>query len=548
MASGRRSGALRRRRADRAVAAHGAVRARPSTSSSAPSAGSAPRSTSCSTTTNASASCATPPTRSCGRGRSPRRWPRCWSVLPTSTPRAACGRSARVARRRTAPTARRRGSARGRTPTSSVRRCARSASTSSTSGVGSPSSTDRRTASSAPWRSATVHRRRCTRPHRRRCRSSSPCTTTPATSGPRSTRWWEARSPTSSSSSTTARPTGPATSSRRGCGRTPTCATLVTAPVNQGLPGARNTALGLASAERCFVLDADNELGADRPRPPRRGAGRRPRFELRLRRVAAVRQRRPGRSARLLCRGSPSGCVTATSSTPWPSSGVTCFSAVRRVHHRSTAPRWRTTPSGAGSPRTASGPSTCPPSSVATGPRRRRCSASRTSPSTPPSTRCAKLAARADGGHPPAGCRGAHRRSRGGRTRCVTRSPPSWSASRCRSDLRVEDSTMVCPAEHRYPVIDGVPVFTAAGSGVERRQADHHSHTPPAELVDLLVATGGPWLNLGAGATTRRYERSIELETTLLHEHGCHRRCRIAPLRHRLAHRHAGPQRVRTPR
>lgn len=68
---------------------------------------------------------------------------------------------------------------------------------------------------------------------------------------------------------------------------------------------------------------------------------------------------------------------------------------------------------------------------------------------------------------------------------------------------------------HEYPVVSGVPVFSAAGRGVEIRAEDHVSHQPPPAYLELLEAADEPWLHLGAGAADPKAPSSIELETAI---------------------------------
>ncbi len=53
------------------------------------------------------------------------------------------------------------------------------------------------------------------------------------------------------------------------------------------------------------------------------------------------------------------------------------------------------------------------------------------------------------------------------------------------------------------------------GAAVEIRPDDHKSHQPSHWLLDEFAGSRQPWLHLGAGATSERYEGSIELETAV---------------------------------
>jgi SAM-dependent methyltransferase len=89
----------------------------------------------------------------------------------------------------------------------------------------------------------------------------------------------------------------------------------------------------------------------------------------------------------------------------------------------------------------------------------------------------------------------------------------------CSGRLSVGRTAVACRSGHRFPVVDGVPVFTAAGTDVERRPLDHVSHQAPPELIELF-SRQSPWLHLGAGATAVPLPGSLELETAIFrHTH-----------------------------
>jgi SAM-dependent methyltransferase len=83
--------------------------------------------------------------------------------------------------------------------------------------------------------------------------------------------------------------------------------------------------------------------------------------------------------------------------------------------------------------------------------------------------------------------------------------------------LERRKNTLNCLRDHlhSFPVVQGVPVFTEIGSSVEIRPLDHLSHQPTAEILATFADSPGPWLHLGAGASTERYANSIELETAI---------------------------------
>jgi uncharacterized protein YbaR (Trm112 family) len=85
----------------------------------------------------------------------------------------------------------------------------------------------------------------------------------------------------------------------------------------------------------------------------------------------------------------------------------------------------------------------------------------------------------------------------------------------CQTRLTERRNRLRCEKGHRFPIVDGVPVFTEAGTDVERRPNDHASHQAPAEMVAVFDDAPGPWLHLGAGATDPALPGSIELETAV---------------------------------
>ena len=91
---------------------------------------------------------------------------------------------------------------------------------------------------------------------------------------------------------------------------------------------------------------------------------------------------------------------------------------------------------------------------------------------------------------------------------------PLLACPRCARPLQRRGDALRCRRRHSFPVVRGVPVFTEVGREVEVRPDDHVSHQPPSRLTDLLGAHS-PWLHLGAGASSERYQGSVELETAI---------------------------------
>lgn len=86
---------------------------------------------------------------------------------------------------------------------------------------------------------------------------------------------------------------------------------------------------------------------------------------------------------------------------------------------------------------------------------------------------------------------------------------------RCGEDLAEMVRTLRCAGGHLFPVVDGVPVFLETGRDVPVKPESHSSHQPPTDLLNLFADRPGPWLHLGAGATTEQFPGSIELETAV---------------------------------
>ena len=85
----------------------------------------------------------------------------------------------------------------------------------------------------------------------------------------------------------------------------------------------------------------------------------------------------------------------------------------------------------------------------------------------------------------------------------------------CAAALAESGDELVCGSGHRFPVVQGVPVFTSAGRDVEVRPGEHISNPPPADGVALQEGSGGPWLHIGAGQSEARLKNCIELETAI---------------------------------
>src|SRR5262245_28939615 len=83
----------------------------------------------------------------------------------------------------------------------------------------------------------------------------------------------------------------------------------------------------------------------------------------------------------------------------------------------------------------------------------------------------------------------------------------------CQNPLLDGDGVLSCGGcGSLFPVRKGVPLWLPEPRVVEERPPEHQSNPLPAEVIDLLESTAGYSLNLGGGATPKRFERCIELE------------------------------------
>src|SRR5205823_3938013 len=92
---------------------------------------------------------------------------------------------------------------------------------------------------------------------------------------------------------------------------------------------------------------------------------------------------------------------------------------------------------------------------------------------------------------------------------------PLLACPTCHSPLTRRPAGLECSNSHTYSIVRGVPVFTSDGPDVEVRPEEHVSHQPSPEILAAFANAPGPWLHLGAGATTERYAGSVELETAV---------------------------------
>jgi SAM-dependent methyltransferase len=80
---------------------------------------------------------------------------------------------------------------------------------------------------------------------------------------------------------------------------------------------------------------------------------------------------------------------------------------------------------------------------------------------------------------------------------------------------RVGDELRSIHSGHRWPIVDGRPVFTKEGRDVHRHSSEHVSNPLPKQAIDLIEGTKGPVLNLSGGATSHSFEHVFEAEYSL---------------------------------
>ena len=85
---------------------------------------------------------------------------------------------------------------------------------------------------------------------------------------------------------------------------------------------------------------------------------------------------------------------------------------------------------------------------------------------------------------------------------------------RCHRSVRIDGPGVVCegPSMHRFATQDGALVAFPEDRDVVTMPVDHVSNQIDGEVLDWLDSLPGYSLNLGAGATTRRPSRCVELE------------------------------------
>ena len=85
---------------------------------------------------------------------------------------------------------------------------------------------------------------------------------------------------------------------------------------------------------------------------------------------------------------------------------------------------------------------------------------------------------------------------------------------RCHRKVRIDGPGVVCegPSMHRFATQDGALIALPEDRDVVTMPVDHVSNQIDGEVLDWLDSLPGYSLNLGAGATTRRPSRCVELE------------------------------------
>jgi uncharacterized protein YbaR (Trm112 family) len=83
----------------------------------------------------------------------------------------------------------------------------------------------------------------------------------------------------------------------------------------------------------------------------------------------------------------------------------------------------------------------------------------------------------------------------------------------CQNPLLDSDVVLSCGGcGLLFPIRKGVPLLLPESRPVEERAESHQSNPLPSEVIDLLESTKGYSLNVGGGATPKRFERCVELE------------------------------------
>lgn len=89
----------------------------------------------------------------------------------------------------------------------------------------------------------------------------------------------------------------------------------------------------------------------------------------------------------------------------------------------------------------------------------------------------------------------------------ILRCPFTGSALEARNGMLVSRD-----GSRSYPLVENVPVFTEAGASVEVAPRDHQSNPIAPHVLPLLEDHSKRVLNLGAGASNRKFANVVELE------------------------------------
>ncbi len=69
--------------------------------------------------------------------------------------------------------------------------------------------------------------------------------------------------------------------------------------------------------------------------------------------------------------------------------------------------------------------------------------------------------------------------------------------------------------DRRYPMVNGVPVFTPEGAAIKVHPTSHTSNALPPEALAIIASTDGPVLNLSAGGTAGKAANVVEFEYSI---------------------------------